>query len=210
MHQAVMFDLDGTLTNSLMDIAFAMNRALRLHGLPEHPVAAYRYMVGDGARVLAQRAVGERAELAETVLREYQAYYQEHNLEWTKPYEGIVQLLRALQAKGVKLCVFSNKPHADTCRVVEHSFPEIDFAVVRGQMEGVPVKPDPAGALAVAREVGVVPEDFLYLGDTNVDMRCARNAGMHPIGVTWGFREAEELLAAGAERLIHHPMELGL
>ncbi len=208
MVQAVLFDLDGTLTNTLEDIAFAMNRALRLHGLPEHPVAAYRYMVGDGARVLARRAVGERADMAETMFREYQAYYQEHNLDRTQPYEGIVQLLESLQQKGVKLCVFSNKPHGDTCRVVEHFFPQIRFAVVRGQIEGVPVKPDPAGALAVAEAIGVAPEDFLYLGDTNVDMRCARNAGMHPIGVTWGFREAEELLEAGAEQLLHHPMEL--
>ncbi|MBP3453812.1 MAG: HAD family hydrolase [Clostridia bacterium] len=210
MIQAVLFDLDGTLTNTLEDIAFAMNRALRLHGLPEHPVAAYRYMVGDGARVLARRAVGAREELADAMFREYQAYYQEHNLDRSKPYEGIVQMLESLQEKGVKLCVFSNKPHADTCRVVRHFFPQINFAVVRGQIDGVPVKPDPAGALAVAREIGVAPEDFLYLGDTNVDMFCARNAGMHPIGVTWGFREAEELLEAGAEKLLHHPMELEL
>lgn len=208
MYRAVLFDLDGTLTNTLEDIAFAMNRALRLHGLPEHPVDAYRYMVGDGAKVLAQRAVGERAELAGEVQRTYQSYYQEHNLERTRPYEGVPELLEALQTQGVKLCVFSNKPHADTCRVVAHFFPQISFAVVRGQVEGVPVKPDPAGALAVAEEAGVAPEDFLYLGDTNVDMRCALRAGMHPVGVTWGFRTAEELRAAGAERLLNHPLEL--
>lgn len=208
MYQAVLFDLDGTLTNTLEDIAFAMNRALRLHGLPEYPVDAYRYLVGNGAKVLAQRAVGERKELAEDVQRTYQAYYQEHSLDRTQPYEGIPELLAELQRRGVKLCVFSNKPHEDTCRVVEHFFPQVDFAVVRGQMDGVPVKPDPAGALAAAEAVGVAPEDFLYLGDTDVDMRCAQNAGMHPIGVTWGFRTAEELLAAGAERLIGKPLEL--
>lgn len=208
MYQAVLFDLDGTLTNTLEDIAFAMNRALRLHGLPEHPVDAYRYMVGDGAKVLAQRAVGEKAELAGEVQRTYQAYYQEHNLDRTRPYGGIPELLEALQTRGVKLCVFSNKPHADTCRVVAHFFPGVRFAVVRGQVEGVPVKPDPAGALAVAGEAGVAPEDFLYLGDTNVDMRCALRAGMHPVGVTWGFRTAEELLDAGAERLLNDPLEL--
>lgn len=208
VYQAVLFDLDGTLTNTLEDIAFAMNRALRLHGLAEYPVDAYRYMVGDGAKVLARRAAGDRPDMAETLLKEYQAYYQEHNLVRTQPYEGIPELLHALQRKGCKLCVFSNKPHADTCRVVKHFFPEIDFAAVRGQMEGVPVKPDPTGALAVAEAVGIAPEHFLYLGDTNVDMRCALNAGMRPIGVTWGFRGADELLAAGAQRLIHHPMDL--
>ncbi|MBE5804986.1 MAG: HAD family hydrolase [Clostridiales bacterium] len=208
MYQAVLFDLDGTLTNTLEDIAFAMNRALRLHGLPEHPVDAYRYMVGDGAKVLAQRAAGDRGELAEDVRQTYQAYYQEHNLDRTRPYEGIPELLAALRRRGVKLCVFSNKPHADTCRVVKHFFPEIDFDVVRGQLEGVPVKPDPAGALAAAEDMGVPPENFLYLGDTDVDMICAHRAGMHPVGVAWGFRTAEELLNAGAERLIQHPMEL--
>lgn len=208
MYQAVLFDLDGTLTNTLEDIAFAMNRALRIHGLPEHPVEKYRYLVGSGARVLAKRAVGEQAELVEGVLETYQAYYQEHNLDRTAPYDGVTEMLQALQARGVKLCVFSNKPHADTCRVVEHFFPGIDFAAVRGQMEGVPVKPDPAGALAMAEALGTAPADFLYLGDTDVDMICARNAGMHPVGVTWGFRDEEELRSAGAERLIHHPMDL--
>lgn len=208
MYQAVLFDLDGTLTNTLEDIAFAMNRALRLHGLGEHPVAAYRYFVGDGAKTLAHRVVGERHDLEADVLQDYQAYYQEHSLVKSRPYDGVAEMLRALQEKGVKLCVFSNKPHADTCRVVAHFFPEIRFDAVRGQMEGVPVKPDPAGALAIAQQLGVEPGDFLYLGDTNVDMRCARAAGMHPVGVTWGFREADELLEAGAERLLHHPMDL--
>ena len=208
MYQAVLFDLDGTLTNTLEDIAFAMNRALRIHGLPEHPVEKYRYLVGSGARMLAKRAVGQRDDVMESVLQTYQAYYQEHNLDRTAPYEGVTELLEALQKRGVKLCVFSNKPHADTCRVVEHFFPGIAFAAVRGQMEGVPVKPDPAGALAMAEALGVAPADFLYLGDTDVDMICARNAGMRPVGVTWGFRDEEELRAAGAERLIHHPMDL--
>lgn len=208
MYQAVLFDLDGTLTNTLEDIAFAMNRALRLHGLPEHPVDAYRYFVGDGVKMLVRRAIGQRQEMADVVYTEYQTYYKEHNLDRTRPYDGVPQMLAALEARGVKLCVFSNKPHADTCRVVAHFFPQVRFAVVRGQVEGVPVKPDPAGALAVAAEMGIAPENFLYLGDTDVDMHCAQRAGMHPVGVTWGFRTADELRSAGAERLIDHPMDL--
>lgn len=208
MIRAVLFDLDGTLTNTLEDIAFAMNRALRLHHLPEHPVDAYRYLVGNGARVLAQRAVSEKKEMAESVQQAYQAYYERHNLVRTRPYDGISALLEGLQARGLKLCVFSNKPHADTCRVVAHFFPEVDFAAVRGQMEGVPVKPDPAGALLVAKELDIPPEDFLYLGDTDVDMLCARQAGMHPVGAAWGFRGAEELRQAGAERILQKPEEL--
>lgn len=208
MIQAVLFDLDGTLTNTLEDIAFAMNRALRCNRLPVHPADAYRYMVGNGARVLAQRAVGERQDLAVRVQQDYQAYYETHNLVHTRPYEGIPELLEGLQAKGLKLCVFSNKPHADTCHVVEHFFPGVKFAVVRGQQEGVPVKPDPAGALLVAEELGIPPEDFLYVGDTDVDMLCAQRAGMHPMGAAWGFRGEEELRKAGAERILRCPDKL--
>ena len=208
MYKAVLFDLDGTLTDTLQDIAAAMNRALRLHGLMEFAVEDYRYLVGDGAKKLAERAVRGRLELQGAVLRDYQAYYETHNLLTTKPYDDIPELLAALAGRGLKLCVLSNKPHADTCHVVSHFFPQIPFAVVRGQMEGVPVKPDPTGALAVAREIHAAPGSFLYLGDTSVDMTCARNAGMHPVGVTWGFRTAEELRSAGAELLISHPLAL--
>ena len=209
MHiKAAVFDLDGTLTNTLNDIATAMNRSLRLHGLPEFSVDEYRYLVGDGAKMLAQRAVRDRQEMAESVRREYQAYYQEHTLDTTRPYPGIPELLQALTERGIQVCVLSNKPHADTCGVVRHFFPEIPFAQIRGQVEGVPVKPDPTGALLIARTLGLKPEAFVYLGDTNVDMRTAVNAGMHPVGVTWGFRPAEELAQAGAEHLIGNPLDL--
>ena len=206
--KAAVFDLDGTLTNTLNDIATAMNRSLRLHGLPEFSVDEYRYLVGDGAKKLAQRAVRDRQEMAESVRREYQAYYQEHTLDTTRPYPGIPELLQALTERGIQVCVLSNKPHADTCGVVRHFFPEIPFAQIRGQVEGVPVKPDPTGALMIARALGLKPEAFVYLGDTNVDMRTAVNAGMHPVGVTWGFRPAEELAQAGAEHLIGNPLDL--
>ena len=208
MYKAVLFDLDGTLTDTLQDIAAAMNRALRLHGLMEFAVEDYRYLVGDGAKKLAERAVRGRLELKGAVLRDYQAYYETHNLVTTRPYDGVPELLSALEARGMKLCVLSNKPHADTCHVVRHFFPQVSFCVVRGQMEGVPVKPDPTGALQVAREAQLPPYSFLYLGDTSVDMICAKNAGMHSVGVTWGFRTADELQAAGAGLLISRPLQL--
>lgn len=208
MYKAVLFDLDGTLTDTLQDIAAAMNRALRLHGLMEFAVEDYKYLVGDGAKKLSERAVRGRLDLQDAVLRDYQAYYETHNLITTRPYDGVPELLTALEARGMKLCVLSNKPHADTLRVVRHFFPQISFCVVRGQMEGVPVKPDPTGALQVAREAHIPPDSFLYLGDTSVDMTCARNAGMHSVGVTWGFRTADELRAAGAGLLISHPLQL--
>lgn len=208
MYKAVLFDLDGTLTDTLADIAAAMNRALRLHGLPEWPVDAYRYLVGNGAKILSERCVRERQELAPAVRQTYQAYYQTHNLMATKPYAGIEEMLSALAAQGMVLAVLSNKPDADTKAVVRHFFPGIPFAVVRGQVEGVPVKPDPAGALAVAEALGVAPGDFLYLGDTAVDMQCALAAGMHPVGALWGFRTEEELRESGAEIIAAAPADL--
>lgn len=208
MYQAVLFDLDGTLTDTLADIADAMNRALRLHGLPEWPVDAYRYLVGNGAKVLSERCVRDRQELAPAVRADYQAYYEQHNLVRTRPYDGVPEMLRALVEAGMTLAVLSNKPDADTKNVVRHFFPDVPFSVVRGQVEGVPVKPDPAGAFAVAREVGIPPGAFLYLGDTAVDMQTALAAGMHPVGALWGFRTAEELRESGAEALIETPVDL--
>lgn len=206
--RAALFDLDGTLTNTLADIANAMNRALSLHDLPEWPVEAYKRLVGDGADKLAQRACRDRNDMVSVIRREYQEYYQAHTHETTRPYDGIVDMLYALHEQGIPLAVFSNKPHADTCEVVRHFFPEIPFAVVRGQMTGVPVKPDPAGALAVAEALRIPPEDFVYLGDTDTDMRCAVRAGMYPVGALWGFRDAQELLDCGAKALVQHPKEL--
>lgn len=206
--KAVLFDLDGTLTNTLQDIADAMNRSLRLHALPEWPVDAYRTLVGDGAKVLAQRAVRDRQELAQSVQAEYQAYYERHNLVASKPYDGVPEMLHALQAAGLKLAVFSNKPDADTRHVVAHFFSDIRWTAVRGQVEGVPVKPDPAGALLVADALGVPPADILYLGDTSTDMRCAVSAGMLPVGALWGFRDEEELRQNGAKHIVAHPSQV--
>ncbi len=206
--RAVLFDLDGTLTNTLQDIADAMNRALALHGLPGWETDEYKYLVGNGARILAQRAVRERQDLSEAVLADYQAWYETHALVTTRPYPGIPELLAELQRQGIPLCVLSNKPDADTKHVVAHFFPGIRFACVRGQLPGVPVKPDPGAALVIARQMAVNPGDFLYLGDTAVDMTCARQAGMRPVGVLWGFRKKTELLESGAEFLIREPMDL--
>ncbi len=208
MIKAVLFDLDGTLTDTIQDISNAMNRALQLHGLPGWTVAEYCYLVGDGAKKLAERAVRDRQELAISVQKEYQAYYETHNLVTSKPYDGIPEMLEELQKRGYKLAVFSNKPDADTKNVVAHYFPQVKWSVVRGQMAGVPVKPDPTGALAAAQAMGVAPDEVLYLGDTATDMRCACNAGMHPVGVLWGFRKEDELRESGAEAIIAHPSEI--
>ena len=206
--KAVLFDLDGTLTNTIDDIADSMNHALRLHNLPEHTVQEYKYMVGDGAKKLAERAVGEHREYFRSVYQAYQKQYETHNAVKTRAYDGIHELLEALTERGIRICVLSNKPHADTLTVVHHYFPTISFDAVQGQMEGTPVKPDPTGALMLAAKLGIAPYDFAYLGDTSVDMKCARAAGMHPYGVLWGFRTADELLTSGAEALLESPGEL--
>ena len=206
--KAVLFDLDGTLTDTIDDIADAMNLALRKSGLPEHPTDAYKYMVGNGARKLAERAVGDRQDLAQSVLDAYQKQYETHNAVKTHAYPGITELLNALADKGIKICVLSNKPDADTQNVVRHYFPTVRFDAIWGQVDSVPVKPDPTGAIMIADRLGIAPSDFAYLGDTYVDMTCARNAGMHPFGVLWGFRTAQELTESGAEVLLGNPLDL--
>ena len=208
MYQAVMFDLDGTLTNTLKDIADSMERVLYRFGLPGHTEEEYRFMVGNGARTLARRAVGDSAELEEQVLEAYMSEYGQHKLDTTRPYPGIPELLRALTDSGLRLCVLSNKPHRDAVGVVNSFFPDVRFAAVQGQIPGIPAKPDPTGAKQIAAKLGIAPQDFLYLGDSYVDMECALKAGMTPVGVLWGFREKEELLTAGAKHLISKPMEL--
>ncbi len=208
MIKAVVFDLDGTLTNTLGDIANSMNYALRLHGLPEHETQAYCRMIGDGVHKLVERAVAGRDDLHDAVYQTYQAYYSQHAMDTTAPFDGVLDMLAALQERGLKLAVFSNKPHPDTVKVVAHCLAGVKFDAVRGAMPDVPVKPDPAGAFAVAEALGVKPEEFLYLGDMRPDMVCAKNAGMHSVGVTWGFGTAESLREANAEYVIDHPMEL--
>ena len=208
--KAVLFDLDGTLLDTLEDLGASVNRVLARAGLPVHPIDAYRYFVGEGAGMLVERSLPpERRQPAEVerFLAEYRAEYERSWAQTTRPYDGIPELLHALAERGLKLAVLSNKPDADTKNVISHFFPDVPFSVVRGQVEGVPVKPDKAGALLVAEQLSIAPADFLYLGDTKVDMTCACSAGMNPVGVLWGFRTAQELLDNGAKVLIAHPME---
>ena len=206
--QAVIFDLDGTLLNTLEDIADAMNYALAAENLPPWEKDAYRFMVGNGVQILAERAVRDRAELAEETRKRYQHRYETHLLVKTHPYEGMRETLRGMAERGIPICVLSNKPDADTRFIIGQSFPDIPFAHVQGQLPGVPRKPDPAAALAIAEKIGVAPENVLYVGDTSVDMECATRAGMRAVGVLWGFRTRTELLGSGASVLIQKPEEL--
>lgn len=207
--RAALFDLDGTLLDSLQDIGVAMNHALAAHGLPVHPLADYRRFVGEGVRVLVARALPEgREESHEPVLATYHSFYAGHMLDHTRPYPGVREVLARLRGEGMKLAVLSNKPDAATRRLVEALLPDVRFGAVHGERAGVPRKPDPTAALGIAAELGVGPGDCAFIGDTAVDMDTARAAGMYGVGVTWGFRDVEELQRHGARVLAHTADEL--
>ena len=211
-HSAILFDLDGTLLDTLEDLADSMNATLTALGLPAHPLSAYRYFVGDGVRNLALRALPERARADESLVEKaVEAMRAEYGKRWhekTRPYDGIPELLASARGRGLKLAILSNKPHPATREVVGHFFPGFRFEAVLGARPGVPIKPDAGAALKVAESLGVPAAGFLYLGDTNTDMQTAVGAGMDPIGVLWGFREADELTSAGARVLVKHPRDV--
>ena len=210
-HSCVIFDLDGTLLDSLVDLADSMNRVLTQQGLPSHPVQAYRYFVGDGIVKLVQRAlpaVALQQDIIEVCVRKMREEYASHWADTTRPYPGIAELLDALTALQIEMAILSNKPDKLTQEVVRTLLPKWRFSVVAGARETIPRKPDPAGALRIADLLHRNPADFLYLGDTNTDMQTAGRAGMFAIGALWGFRTAEELKENGAQALLSEPLEL--
>jgi phosphoglycolate phosphatase len=208
-YKAIIFDLDGTLLDTLVDLAESGNRVLAAAGMPVHPVDRYRYFVGEGMQVLIERIVppGLRdrdrlAAIADAFLEDYGRNWAEH----TRLYEGVAPLLTALQAGGVTMNVLSNKPDEFTRLCVSRFLHQWSFREVLGQRPGIARKPDPAGALHIAAKLGLPPSSILYLGDTATDMRTAVSAGMHAVGALWGFRTAEELLANGAAELADQPL----
>ncbi len=207
--RAVLFDLDGTLADTLADLANATNWALQQVGCPPCPVDSYRYKLGDGARELCARALpADKQGLTDDVLRLMRQHYDEHCFDLTRLYPGIAELVLALAERSLKLAVLSNKPDHFTKRVIAHYFKPSPFTVVRGQLPNVPLKPDPTAALHITQELGIPPAHWLYLGDTNTDMHTARAAGMHPAGVLWGFRDRAELLESGAEHILAKPRDV--
>jgi len=206
---AVMFDLDGTLADTLEDLAAAGNHALGAVGRPGHPVQRYRTLVGRGLERSLTDALGaEYVGRVPAARAAFTAYYAEHRYVHTRPYDGIPELLDGLAAARVPLAVLSNKPDAAAVDMVERLFGDWEFAEVRGQREGCAAKPDPAGALEVCAEVGVPATRWGYVGDSDVDMLTARAAGFYAIGVAWGFRGRDELVAAGADVVVETPREI--
>jgi phosphoglycolate phosphatase len=209
--RAVLFDLDGTLLDTLDDLADSANLALRRLELPEHPVEAYKQFVGGGIENLVRRAVPEDRRDAATLAECLKLTRENYAARWaekTRPYDGIPELLDALAARGIPMAVFSNKPEDFTRLCVERLLAAWHFEMVLGATPALPKKPDPAGAHEIARHFQVALAEVLYLGDTDTDMQTAVAAGMFPVGALWGFRDAEELTANGARVLIERPLDL--
>lgn len=212
MYQVCIFDLDGTLCDSVESIACCANKVMRELGRKEAAAEEYYYFVGEGVDMLIRRLLqfggDEECALFDEAKKRYMKYFETDCLYHVVPYEGIVETLKGLKEKGARLAVLSNKPHENTKKVIESVFGAGLFDWVQGQTPEIPRKPDPAGAFAVAEKLGVQPEDCLYVGDTGTDMKTGSSAGMYTVGVLWGFREEPELWENGADCVITKPQQL--
>lgn len=196
MKKIIIFDLDGTLLNSIADLAQSTNYALRINGFAEHKQEEYNFFVGNGVTKLFERALPEGAKTVENIEKirtAFVAHYDSHNTDLSRPYVGIEELLSVLHQKGIMIAVASNKYDSATKKLVQFYFPNIPFVAILGQREGINVKPDPTIVEDIIKIAQVDKEDVLYVGDSGVDMQTARNAGVTAVGVTWGFRPRTEL-----------------
>lgn len=211
-YKAVIFDLDGTLVDSLADLSDSVNLMLESYGFPTHEMEQYRYFVGNGSKKLMERTLprdkAASAEFVEEALAKYKAIYKERLLEKTRPYNGVRELLAELKSRGIPLAVCTNKHNDAALTIVKILFAPGTFEEVLGDRPGFPKKPNPATPLEIASHLGVKPDEVAYLGDTSVDMETAVHAGFLPVGVLWGFRPEEELVKSGAKVLLKAPLEL--
>lgn len=211
MKKLYIFDLDGTLVNSLYDLADSVNIVLERHGYPVRGIEEYKYFVGNGALKLIERALPEDArdkDNIKAVYADFSEVYAEHIVCKTREYEGARELLSELKGRGCLMAVASNKPDRFSKQVVESVFGEGLFDSIHGKREGVPTKPSPDIMRDIMAELGVSPKDCVHSGDSNVDVQTAKNAGIECIGCTWGFRTEKELREAGADMIAHTPMDI--
>ena len=211
MKKLVIFDLDGTLLDTIADLAMATNHALQQLEYPTRPVDEIRTFVGNGINKLLERSLPDSEKSEANTLRlraHFLPYYDAHNADLSTPYPGIPSLLQALQQKGLMIAVASNKYQTATVKLIHHYFHDISFVEILGQREGVPVKPDPSIVSDIIQKAGVSKEEVLYVGDSNVDMQTAHNAGVDAIGVAWGFRPRAELEALQPLAVIDKAEEL--
>lgn len=209
--KAILFDLDGTLLDTLQDIADSANFALSQLGLATHSIQDYKYFVGGGIETAIRRILPESRRDEGTVARCLELNQAQYHRCWpvhTRPYSGIVDMLTELQNRDIPMAILSNKPHEFVREMVGRILEGFRFHVVRGAKPGVPVKPDPTAAMQIAGRMKISPAQFIYLGDSDTDMQTAGAAGMYAVGALWGFRTADELTRAGAKRLIEEPGEV--
>ena len=210
--RAIILDLDGTLLDTLEDLADSMNGTLSHFGFPVHALEKYKYFVGNGIEKLVKRSLPGSAKndpqaISQCLEMMRQTYERNWNVK-SRPYPGIPELLDSLSVRGLNMAVLSNKPHDFTLKIIEKLLPAWRFDPIMGERPPIPRKPDPSSALEIANRLGVEPAGFLFLGDTATDMKTANAAGMFAVGALWGFRNAEELIASGAGKLIAKPAEL--
>ena len=208
MKKLVIFDLDGTLLNTIEDLGHAANYALEKNGLPTHTIASYPFFVGNGVRRLITRVLPEdnrTPAIIDTLLKDFREFYDVHCCDCTKPYAGIPELLRDLRDQDVKVAVASNKYDAAVQKIINHYFGDIDFVAIQGQVDGVNVKPDPSIVFGILAKAQVPKSEVLYVGDSGVDMETARRACIDSVGVTWGFRPEKELVEYYAGTIGHQP-----
>ena len=207
---ALIFDLDGTLLDTLDDIAFSANKTLQTYGWREHDVDAYKHFVGNGLHVLMQRIVPPETS-DEEILKGVETFSAIYERTWnlsTQPYPDIVEMLKLFKHRGMKMAILSNKPDSFTQKCVSHHFSTIGFDCISGKKDLRPAKPDPTVTLEILEAFGVEPEQALFVGDSSVDIQTGLNAGMNTVGVDWGFRTREELVGAGAHIVVSTPKEL--
>ena len=210
MIKACIFDMDGTTVNTVNSIAHFANSALKKFNLPPIETEKYKYLVGEGARVLVQRMIKESGgtqEDFEKVFPEYNTTYDNDFMYLTAPYEGICELLSSLKERGIKTAILSNKPHETTIKISDSLFPDT-IDICYGARSNVPLKPDPSGVLSLIDELGIKKDECIYIGDTATDMKTGKNGELYTVGVLWGFRERDELEENGADALIEKPSEL--
>ncbi|BBO84942.1 phosphoglycolate phosphatase [Desulfosarcina ovata subsp. sediminis] len=209
--RGIIFDLDGTLLNTLADIGDSINGMLAEYGFPGHTMDDYRRFIGNGIRMLVMRALpieGRSSEIMEQCVRRARERYWDNWNRKTRPYDGINELIDALETKGLPKAVLSNKPHDFTVRYIDEYFKGRHFSVVLGQSERFPVKPDPASALEIARQLDLPPSTILFVGDSIVDVQTATAAGMRPVGVGWGFKGTGDLKVNGCPTIVEHPLDI--